>query len=312
MRTTEHSHFLHPVFALVITSTVIGCDPVDEPIAELDAIEASSVDALVDESRTVAQLPGFDLEITADEGDVVVLWGSQGGGGPTYTVWRGSEPYYEPGDPGSIAIAQGLTDTIFVDANADADDEPYYYRVQVEDGGGALSTTAGKYVHTLHTGYNKISQPLITDVADASTLSDEIPQMWSAFSWDAVAQSWQGWYSGADFEPFGFGLGDVPVVMPMWGTNATYHQYGVVPDVDELQLSLWAGDNVVTVPLSYGDTMASDLMATVTGVTSVGQWDNVAQQMRWFGATAVDEDFEVLAGSAVHLVVTADSVWPGP
>lgn len=299
-----------PLWA-ALTISLVGCDAADEPVAELDVIELDAVDSLVEHSRTVAQLPGFDLDITADEGDVVVTWAGQGGGGATVTVWRGSEPYFEPGDPGSIVLVENLADTFFVDPGADANDEPYYYRVVVDDNTGTTSTTAGKYVHTVLPGYNKISQPLLSDVADASALAEDLPEMFSALLWDADNQQWAGWMCGADWQAFEFGLGQVPIVFPQWDTNTTYHQYGIVPDVDELQVALSVGANFVTVPLSFGDTSAAELLASVPNAVDVGQWDNAEQSTRWYGLNG-GEDFEVAAGSGVQLVVTAESVWPAP
>lgn len=299
---------------LTIALSLSGCDGPEGPIAELehgDHFDHPATSALVDGRGPVAQRPGFDLDIAADDGDVVVLWASQGGTGSTYTVWRGSDPYYEPGDPDSIVLMQGLEQTIFVDPGADLDDEPYYYRVTVEDDSGAASTTVGKYVHTVQFGYNKISQPLITEVTDAQALSEDLPSMFSALSWFAPGQYWRGWNIDANFAPFSFSPGEVVVVMPQWGTDTTYHQYGAVPDVDELQLALSVGDNAVTVPLSYGDTTAEELLGSVPGVVEVGRWDADLQQVQTLSVNGGD-DFDVPAGSAVHLVVTAESVWPGP
>jgi len=252
-----------------------------------------------------SEAPSFDLEVALDDGAVVLAW-APWPGASAYSVWHGSAAYFEPGDPGTTALATGSA-TDFAHAVA-GDGTHHYYRVVAHaDDGDAVSTTVGKYAHRLYAGYNKISQPLDTGASDAAAFVEpHAGYALGAFLFDPTTQSYRYWAPSAS--PFAYGVGQVPIV---WATGVWDHVYedvGRVPPRGSVELSLSPGLNIVTLPLDVGDTTASELFAAVPGVVRVGRWNPAAQAGTWYEGGA--NDFPVEAGRDVYVEVTQPSTWP--
>ena len=286
-----------------------ACDPgSDGASAALDLDRPDlATDRLVGETEPRAILPGFDLEIDADGDDVVLAWAPIG---TSYDVWRSTDPYFAPGDPGSELLAS-TTETSFVDADAachSCDDR--YYVVQAD--GEPVSTTVGAHVIAVYGGYNKIALSLLDP--DLVSASDLQPLGGAGFimahRFQSSSQSWQSWAPGSAWE-FPIALGETPVVQLSLGGPQHRVLTGYVPAPGELALPLFAGDNLVALPLTHPDMAASELLAAYPQASRIGRWDPATQTTRWYEGPG-SEDFVVPSGGDLHVDLTAGGSWPPP
>lgn len=294
---------------LLLTGCVAGHDSVDWLEAQPSADEAESLEssgALVAASRPVAQVPGFDVAIELDGADVALSWSAQPGA-TDYTVWHAADAYFEPGDPGSTALATGPS-TSYAHAVA-GDGVHHYYRVVAHaNPGDEVSTIVGKYAHLLYSGYNKIPQPLVTGMTDAAAFSQpHTSYLHAVYLYDGPSQGFQYWSPGGG-TPFTYALGQVPIadVYGLWAQ--VYEDVGHVPDEGGIELLLSPGLNIATVPLEFGDTTAGELLAAVPSAWRVGRWDPIAQDRVWYDGSG--SDFAVEAGRDVYVEVWQSSMWP--
>lgn len=294
----------------------------DEGDAELRTLEPGDEDDDVDEpgpaatsslaidERPTAQLPGFDVAIEVDEGNVVLAWADMGPG-VTYEVFRSEHPYFAPGGTTSekLADVEGLG---YVDVGAGGEGRAFYQvRAQLPAGYFEGSTTVGKKVTPLYKGYTKISQCLISEVDTSEELCAEIgPAAISAHMWDEATQAWTWWWNGTPGPGLTFSTGDVVSINLGHGHPSHHVAVGYVPADDDVVIDLLPGDNLVTVlPARFGDLMASELLAAVPHATRVGYWDAASQVTLWYPDGA---DFEITACSDVHVEVSQPSQWPPP
>ncbi|MEM9453397.1 MAG: SMP-30/gluconolactonase/LRE family protein [Myxococcota bacterium] len=228
-----------------------------------------------------------------------------------YTVWHGDEAYWQPGEAGTTMLFTGAS-TSFAHAVAGDGNHHYYQVVAHTTSGDDLSATVGKFSHQLHPGFNKVPQPLDTGVTDAQAFASmHGDYLQSVHLFDETLQDFRTWYAGYGEPPFGLGLGQVPIVSADWqAEEMVYEEVGRVPAEDELQIPLLAGMNLVTVPLSMGDTTASAVLALVPGAWRVGQWHSNGQYREWHEEGA--PDFPVEAGEDIYVDTTVESMWPPP
>lgn len=281
---------------------------VASPLEPAGAAPHEGMTALADAPRSVGQGAGFDLDIELEGTHVALVWTAQPGA-TEYTVWHADTAYFEPGEPGTTALATA-SDTSFAHAVA-GDGERHFYRVVAHtDDGDEPSTTVGKLAHHVYAGYNKIPQALDTGTSDAAAFVGlHAPYGSAAFMFDATTQGFQYWFPG--MSPFTYELGQVPIVLAdgVWGQ--LYEDVGHVPPAGAMQLPLAPGLNLVTVPLDFGDTTASALLAAVPGAWRIGRWNPAVQDRVWFEGGA--GDFAIAAGHDVYVETWQASVWPpGP
>ncbi len=294
-----------------------GCDQDFEEPAELLAegdhdVDGAAIDAagstdLTNATGGVAQTPGFDLAIAKQGADITLTWADQGGA--DYEVWVSSDPYFAPGDEGSSALALGVEGLTFTHSGGN-DLQERYYRViatQVTDG---VSTTVGKLTYDLEVGYTKMGMCLISEVDTSAELFEDMESdALSAHMFDGENQVWDSAWDG----PWGtisFNVGEVVSVEHSHVSPKTYNMVGHVPVAEDIDVTLHPGDNLVaTLPLRFGDMMASDLHALVPDASRIGMWDAVNQVTVWFPQ---DGDFALPTCSPVHVEVTSESSWPPP
>lgn len=299
---------------------VFGCDShrpetlEDDPIPDTDATVVSIGAApgspagygfrAVNVPQTSVGLFGLGIEVGG--GNLALAWDPVPGA-VTYDVWSSPEPYFEPGGEGAELVATGVMQASFVHVGGD-DESTRYYRVTADN--GAISSTVGKFVQSVYGGYTKLSHPLISP-DDALGLSLRLsPTVVRVFAWLEDQQRWDSYRLGG-VDPFSIGVGDVTVAKAGWGTEASFHLVGVVPEPDEVQSALVVGQNLVTVPLHYGDTSASTLFDAMQVCDRIGLWDPAEQSTRWYSG-ADDDDFEIRAGAPLHLDIAHPTVWPPP
>ncbi len=288
-----------------------GCDAEDGSIETLidQPTQLDGMDALASSARPVANIAGFDLGIVSSGGDIVLSWAPQGDA-PDYTVWRSIDAHFSPGDAGAQALATTAT-TSFADPTAGDGVHRYYRVVAHPTAGDQVSTTVGKYAHLVYPGYNKIAQPLDTGVTDGESfaLSHDPVYVRAAHILDGPSQGYLSWFPWGSWPSFTYGPGEAPIINSWWTIWGVVHEeVGHVPAPGEIQVPLSVGLNTVTVPLEFGNTMASDWLAVVPGAWRIGTWDAPGQFRQWHDG--VLPDFAIEAGRHIYIDTVEASTWP--
>ncbi len=286
---------------------LLGCDRLSAAPDELPNPAVSPTDDLTPPRHGVPAIAGFGMHIEVAGGDIVLGWDDQGS---TYSVWRSTTPYFNPGDPDAVLLASELTDPNYVDVGGN-DDTSYYYRVESV---GGISTICGKYVQQIVPGYNKVAQPVISGITSAAGFASSFEHPISAaYKWHPDKEYYSHWFDFFDptWDIFDYGLGDCPIAQPASGVGPFMHKtVGQLPDYGEMEIALHPGHNYVTVPLHMGDLTASELLqqlpagATVAAFTPYGPGEP-------YGGGA-EGDFAIVAGSCVSVSVTSAATWPPP
>ncbi len=246
---------------------------------------------------------GFALSISKPNAStVLVTWADQGI--TNYQVWTSSDPYFAPGDPGSSEVASGSDESFSTSAGTEA-----YYRVVASGAAVELSTTVGQLEYTLYEGYTKLGSCLVSQVNYWPELQADMPSGPSqGFMWDPEAQDWVYGYFIEEIE-----LGPGQVISVLHDDEPSPDSYvwvGHVPTASDFSITLLPGDNLVTtVPLRFGELMASELLAQVEAAERIGSWDPATQTLRWHPD---DGDWLLPTCSPVHVEVSAPSEWPPP
>lgn len=298
-----------------LASTLGACDRATVAVSVANGAEGARpvqhhppafMDDLASSARTVPSVAGFDLEIAQSGDDITLEWEDVGG---PYEVWRSTDPYFAPGDAGSTMLAGALLVTNHVDVGGN-DDTSYYYRVAATTG---PSTIVGKYVQACTPGYNKIAQPLVTSEQTASEFFDSFDSTPSSVHlFDAATDGYATWMKNYDpsWGMFSYGLGQCPIVRPSWGTGPFAHKtVGHVPAFGQMQIMLQPGHNYVTLPLSFGDMMASDLLELLPENSAVASFTPAGPGAPYRGGAG---DFEIDAGSCIAVSVSDIADWPPP
>lgn len=285
----------------------------EDPVALLeegnepgDAVSQSEATSLTAAPRS-AESSSFGAAISMVGGDVVIDWPAQPGA-IDYTVWHSYQAYSEPGDPGSFILTAGTMTS--ASHAVVGDGQAHYYRVVAHTAGGdELSNAVGKHAHHLYPGYNKLPQALDTGITDAQTLASKHPgYAYSIHRFDAWISNFLSWWNGYGGAPFTYGLGDVPIVNAGGIWDHLYEEVGRVPGLNEIQTPVANGLNLVTVPLSMGDTSASAVLASMDETWRVGYWDPIAQTRVWHDGT--NADFLIKAGEDIYLDTWAEALFP--
>lgn len=275
--------------------------------ASTQAVDGS----LVDHTNVQKVVAGFDLTIAKIGSFYALEWASQGES-VTYEVWMSNDPYFSPEDAGSVMLAGGLTELDYVDDTGD-EVAQRYYRVRAQGNAGGLSTAVGQITTEVHPGYTKVGVCLINDIdTSAELVADFDSYPHSAHAWDSVNQEWVNALSGDD-PGLSFALGEAVSVFHH-GVPAieddTYTMVGQVPTAEDVMVTLRPGDNLVaTVPVHFGELMASELLPLVPDGTRIGAWDAATQTNMYYPD---DGDFSIPMCSPIHVEVTSESAWPPP
>lgn len=283
-----------------------------EPEDEDAALEADAAEALVAPGDPSAMLPGFPLQISASASDVTLSWSATG---TSYEVWRSSEPYFTPGDPGS-ELRTTTTGLSYVDSGATCltcDDRYYVVRATTATA-DVTSTTVGAHIVQVYDGYNKIPVSLINPAFNQGVHLQTFgnPGFIAAYRWMAATQTWQAWTPTTPFVYLQVVLGESPVVHLTLGPPSYRVLTGTVPAPGDFGVDLLPGDNLVVLPLSQPDTLASELLASIPQATRIGRWDPVAQTTHWYDGQPGNADFVIPSGRDLHVQVTSAGRWPLP
>ena len=305
------SHVLVAAIALAGCSSASGDGLGELTIEDDEGIEAAA-DDLVSPLPTVAQVAGFDLSIAQAGADIDLAWTDQGGGF-VYDVWRSTDPYFFPGDAGSVLLSDDLATASFTDVGGN-DATSYYYRIETDGADEYLSTIAGKFVQPLVAdGFTILGFPLLdTASLDAASLAAEIPGVIEVKRWFP----YQVFYAPGHPDPawaapnFSWNAGDAVAVRTDASAGATYTQTGTVPVATDIARTLATGQNLATVPLSMSAADAQGLAAREPSITQLDQWNLGAQDTEQFFAPNWGTNFAVEPGQALWVYVDEPTAWP--
>jgi hypothetical protein len=170
--------------------------------------------------------------------------------------------------------------------------------------------------------YNTIALPLDSGITLASQLFADINNTTTStalqlLKWDPAA----GFITYDPLYPFSedfpLAVGD-PVLVLLQGTGASdvYSMVGDVPPPNSVHFSL-IGDtatcqyNFISVPLDKGNiTTASELAASIGGVTSALKWDPDQGYIIYDPTYPFSTDFDVKIGYPYFVCMTATKTWP--
>lgn len=264
-------------------------------------VSRTSTDRLAAPRPVQPIVEGFALEISKpDDENVLIEWADQEV--EEYEVWGSSDPYFEPGDPGSVMLWAGTELEYGTSSAWEA-----YYRVVAPGAEEELSTTVGQIPYELYKNYTKLGVCLVSEVDYWPELEADMPSEPSnAFMWDASIQEWvYGWFlSEVQIDP-----GEVISILHDDHPDPSFYTWvGHVPTDEDVGITLLPGDNLVTtVPLAFGPIMTSDLLELVDYGQRIGSWNPVTQTTRWHPD---DGDWLLPTCSPVHVEVSDESEWP--
>jgi len=287
-----------------------------------------------------------DLMLSTQGVDAVLGWTHQPQN-QAYEVWRSSDPYFTPGDLGSLKLADLSPPTaVYTDTGAVLASTSFYYTVHVTNSVGANnSNTTALFNYAMMPGgsasssnFTWISVPLVnSSLVMASDLASDI-QSDPTFSgsvdaierWNSVAQSYEPYIVGIPFTDFALEAGSAYRVSVTGGSGPiTYTMTGDVPDAALFTYTLreTAGSDFswIMIPLDRGHlVMASDLATdietnssgTVT-VVAIERWNAIAQSFEPYIPGLPFTDFTISIGYPYRISVTVPGagtsvVWPSP
>lgn len=300
----------------------VACDPVDggEPIELVDpqgghdSAPSIGSDELSATQGGVARVPGFEATIVQAGADIDLSWIDQGPGS-AYDVWRSSEPYFGPGDPGSTLLVSGLLVASYTDVGGN-DASSYYYRIEATTGPNpGLSTTVGKFVQPLVvSGWTLLGFPLLdSGNRDAETLGLEITGALEVWRWGPHLRYYTAYNPSPVWSAptFTWDEGEAVAVLTDATSSTTYTQVGVVPLANDITrvLPITVG-NVVTVPLSQPPTDAIGLAAQVPTITQLDDWNTTTQSFDTFYAPTWGTNFAIEPGGGLWVYVDDETPWP--
>ncbi|MCH9686046.1 MAG: hypothetical protein K0V04_31715 [Deltaproteobacteria bacterium] len=281
----------------------------DEPDA---APRPQAPDTLTADPRGAARVPGFDLSIAQAGTDIALSWPSQGAG-LGYDVWRSTEPYFAPGNPGATLLGNVVANN-FTDVGGN-DLVSYYYRLQsTGTTQPRLSTTVGKFVQPIvSTGYSLLGLPLLdTGVTDSLDLGNDIPGTIEVLRW----HPYQVFYTPANPSPvwnapaFTWSASEAVGILTDGTAGTSYTQTGVVPRAHDITRELAVGQNLATVPLSQDPIDAIGMAALEPNITQLDDWNAATQSFDNFYAPLWGTNFSIEPGRGLWIYVDPVTTWP--
>jgi hypothetical protein len=275
-----------------------------------------------------------DLTITKSGSDAVLEWMHTDTDVTHYVVWRSTQPYFSPGDPGSLPIAKvnrvGLSAS-YTDVGAIGNtDTNYFYVVTAGNIYGLVSPVSnrvGEFDYSLtpggsgNNGINVIATPLdVTSwLPDADALAAEIgASVQQVLHWNPVAQAFEFWFPAISFGTnFALQAGQVYWIQVDGSAPSLVSLPGLVPGQGTIQFNLLGNSSVcknndLTMPLDQSAiTSADQLSADIGSVEQVLQWNEGAQAYEfWFPEIGFGTNFSTRIGYPYHVCLKASTLWP--
>ncbi len=181
------------------------------------------------------------LSISKSGNDVVLSWTNNDSFVDHYEVWRSTDPYFNPGDPGTIKVDVAATMGVmsYTDIGALGDvNNNYFYVVRAFNDFGLLapiSNRVGEYSITIMPNWNLISWPLIpSDISINNIIGDQLNGTEDPTTadrilvWNELTQTYQAaWFCGGP-------------VCESWGEP--YYNHWLATDYSQSTLTLPADE----------------------------------------------------------------------
>lgn len=246
-------------------------------------------------TRHADAFPGFSVEISADDGDIVLSWSSPDPAGST-VVLRSTDPEdlvtVDLGAlPPSVDVlipASGAELFTDVGAASRTNATPnYFYRVASSSQSALqLSTMVMKVTTAVHPGYNKFGLCMLDGVHNASDLGAQFGvAVINTYMWSETTQSWLYWSSADGSGPFGdFSLpyGGVVTVQLDASTDPYLSLVGTVPTHEPFEVPNQTGLNLQTFPVLYDGPTSASYWVDQVGYWGIGRWNAQEQSRQWY------------------------------
>lgn len=262
--------------------------------------------------------------------DLILSWNHTDSYVNQYEVWRSSNPYFSPGDAGSVRLAtvvpSGGTGN-YTDLGVIGNSTNLYYVVRAVNIFGLqspISNRVGKYDYQLFTitslTKNDIALVLnITGVTDAATLANYCGSYVRRVArYRSDTQSFQTYIVGLPATNFSLTTGEFIYLYTDTSAPAVVSMVGGVPSTGSVSFSLVSGNpslkNFVSLPLDQGNlTTAAQVANDIgAGVSRVFRWRGNTQSIQTYIPGLPATDFTLTIGEpfGLQLSTGAPSEWP--
>lgn len=262
--------------------------------------------------------------------DLVLNWNHTDSYVNQYEVWRSSNPYFNPGDAGSVRLANvvpsGGTGT-YTDLGVIGNLTNLYYVVRAVNIFGLqspISNRVGKYDYQLFTTTsltkNDIALVLnVSGVTDAATLANYCGSYVRRVArYRSDTQSFQTYIVGLPGTNFSLTTGEFVYLYTDTSAPSVVSLVGGVPNAGSVSFGLVSGNpslkNFVSLPLDQGNlTTAAQVANDIgAGVSRVFRWRGNTQSIQTYIPGLPATDFPLTIGEpfGLQLSTGAPSVWP--
>ena len=300
------------VMVLGVAPLACGDEALDSEVAELElgdvAIDRDGLESAGDLAGPfgpVAQVAGFDVDVMAVGDDVQLDFEAQPNA-TEYSLWESSEPYFQPGDAGSVVIATSGTESFTVVGAAMAADSRYW---RITSDAADTSTTAGVRVQPLVSGYNNVGMVLLegglNNAEDLNAAYPEFTEIWTFNDNDTGFNIWRG-MGEANFT---WDFGDAPTVYNS-GPPTEFRLLGLVPVDADLAMMLPTNGVVLAAPMSLEPTDADGLLQEMPGVHSITTLDTATQSLVHYYTPGWGTNFPIEPGQGLWITANEPIQWP--
>ncbi|MEM7156675.1 MAG: right-handed parallel beta-helix repeat-containing protein [Myxococcota bacterium] len=297
---------------VALAAASCGGEEIDREVAEmelgevdLDGARPEAAGDVAGPFGPVAQVAGFDLDVTAVGDDVQIDFDAQPNA-TSYSLWESSDPYFAPGDAGSVVIATGGTES-FTIAGAGAAEVSRYWRITSD--ASDTSTTAGMRVQPLVSGYNNVGMVLLeaglNNAEDLNAAYPEFTEIWTFNDNDSGFNIWRG-MGEANFT---WDFGAAPTVFNA-GPPTSFRLLGLVPVDADLAMMLPTNGVVLAAPLSLEPTDADGLLEQMPGVHSITTLDTATQTLVHYYTPGWGTNFAIEPGQGLWITANVPIQWP--
>jgi hypothetical protein len=298
-----------------------------------DAVGNMYVSTFQDPSGMVKFTPPDAVTITASKSgnNMVIGWLHADIYVDHYEVWRSSNPYFTPGEVGSVKLADVIPSAgtgTYTDIGAIGDvNNNYYYVVKAVNSFGLVSPVSnrvGEYDYQLFTltSLNKndialaLDIPGVTDAVSLASYFGNFVRRVARYKPDT--QSFQTYIVGLPATNFPITTGEFAYLYTDNTAPSVVTLVGRVPVQGSITFQLFSGNpakkNFISLPLELNNlTTASQVALDIgSGVSRIFRWRGSTQSTQTYIPGLPATDFPIVIGEpfGLQLLPGAPSTWP--
>jgi hypothetical protein len=274
------------------------------------------------------------LSITHSVSDVELSWPHTDPNVVAYKVWRGTQPYFTPGDAGTEILDELIPPyssvVTYTDSGAVGDPNTnYYYGVMAVNGFGlssALSNRVGEFDYSLTPGttsrdyLNAISIPLdvTVEIPDAETLANYLgSSVQQVLSWDPNTEVYDYWLPGTNVGTnFALSVGHVYWLFLDQTAPDVLSFSGAVPDPGDYNQTLSGNavdciENEFSLPIDAASQTAQAISVVLSNPELILNWNPDVQAYEfWLPERSFGTNFILRAGYPYRACLRTNVSWP--